>query len=187
MQGREQNNLKTLFMKTYVLTVSRVFPCTHKRKGEETNFIEKISPVFCMAYSSCSHHDCGHCEFTIYPKIHTIRSNKNGTSYERWSKKVKEIQEGKAILSIRYWSGKPYNSKQVEICQLDKDSGIGVQMIDFSDDYLYTVRVDGKRISFSCEMVAEHDGLSESDFEEWFKGYDFSKPMAIIHFTKFRY
>ena len=25
------------------------------------------------------------------------------------------------------------------------------------------------------------------DFKEWFKGYDLSKPMAIIHFTAFRY
>jgi hypothetical protein len=164
-------------MKTFVLTVSRHFPTTHKRKGEETFFPEFIKSAIGMEPFSK----------IFNQKIHTIRSNKNATSYERWAKKVKEIQEGKAILSIRYWSGKPYNSKQVEICQLDKDSGIGVQKIDFSDDYLYSVRIDGERHSFDHACIAEHDGLSHEDFEEWFKGYDLSKPMAIIHFTSFRY
>jgi len=35
--------------------------------------------------------------------------------------------------------------------------------------------------------LAKNDGLSLQDFKDWFKGYDFSKPMAIIHFTRFRY
>lgn len=163
-------------MKTHVLIISITFPKIHKRAGEETNFIDKIQIGL----------DIGeYCNlpFPPYdPKLHTIRGN-----YELWAKRIKEVQEGKAILSLRYWSGKPYNSKQFEFCKLDKDSGIGIQKIDFSTDYLYTVLIDGKRFPFSHDMIAEHDGLTENDFEEWFKGYDLSKPMAIIHFTKFRY
>ena len=37
------------------------------------------------------------------------------------------------------------------------------------------------------ETLAKNDGLSDDDFREWFKKIDFSKPMAIIHFTDFRY
>ena len=180
-------------MKTYVLTVSRYFPATHKRKGELTFFIQKIKKAL------------GIYEFhrpeNISDKIHTIRSN-----YELWAKRIKEVQEGKAILSIRYWSGKPYNSKQVEICQLDKDSGIGIQMIKLKikdGEFSFNLKnIDGEYwIKNKCEVgnswknyvypnieeVAKNDGLSFEDFKEWFRKYDLSKPMAIIHFTSFRY
>ena len=35
--------------------------------------------------------------------------------------------------------------------------------------------------------LAKNDGLTLPDFKEWFYKYDLSTPMAIIHFTKFRY
>ena len=37
------------------------------------------------------------------------------------------------------------------------------------------------------ENIAYNDGLSFEDWKEWFKKYDISKKLAIIHFTKFRY
>ena len=163
-------------MKTFVLTVSIVFPATHKRKGEETQFPEKI-----LAYLNPSEDVLfGWSNF----KIHTIRSN-----YELWKTRIEQVQKGEAILSIRYWSGKPYNSKQVEICQLDKDSGIGVQKLAWTIDN----SADNRPILFdSCKIIdlnelSRNDGLSLVDFKEWFKGYNFTQKMAIIHFTKFRY
>lgn len=166
-------------MKTYVLTVSRYFPTNHKRKGEHTFFIEKINETL-IPVTQCP---------ILSPKIHTIRSN-----YELWAKRIKEVQEGKAILSIRYWSGKPYNSKQVEICQLDKNTGCGVQKLEFmfgkfNDPSVATTifeKFDGNRL-LSDEQLAKNDGLALEDFKEWFKKYDLSKKMAIIHFTSFRY
>ncbi len=148
---------------TYVLTVSKQFPKTHKRSGESTGFVESISKLF-IDYNA--------------KKIHTIRGN-----YELWKKRADKINEGKAVLSIRYWSGKPYNSKQIEILTLAK---IGLQKVLF-DDYLYSCLIDEKRVSVSSDKIPENDGLSDSDFEDWFKGYDFNKPMAIIHFTNFLY
>lgn len=158
-------------MKTYVLTVSRFFPATHKRKGEETFFVDKI-----LAGQTI--------DSNMWKKIHTIRAN-----YELWAKRIKEVQEGNAILSIRYWSGKPYNSKQVEVCQLDNKSGCGVQMIQFQKWFFNTNWIVGQA-EFPDQLlsiVTKNDGLSLEDFKEWFKGYDLSKPMAIIHFTSFRY
>lgn len=166
-------------MKNYVLTVSITFPKTHKRAGDPTYFKEKLINGLAQLQGE----DC---------KIHTIRAN-----YELWAKRIKEIQEGKAILSIRYWSGKPYNSKQVEICQLDKNSGIGTQLLyvdsvtlcEGKETPLYATVYQPFEYKFSPPLIylALNDGLSLDDFKEWFKKYDLSKPMAIIHFTPFRY
>lgn len=168
-------------MKTYVLTVSKTFPVTHKQKGQPTYFPEKILKLLCPFNVQL----CEEFGIDLIPKIHTIRAN-----YDLWSKRIKEVQEGNAILSIRYWSGKPYNSKQVEICQLDKDSGVGVQKISFGFAGMpfgnFSLFIDGDTYP-TVIMVARNDGLSLEDFKAWFKGYDLSKAMAIIHFTKFRY
>ena len=138
-------------MKTYVITVSRIFPKTHERAGEETYFVNKIFDG---------------------SKIHTIRAN-----YELWEKRIKEVKEGKAILSLRFWSGKPYNSKQVEFSKLSNDNNVDVQKI------IIPCMNDIGEI----QELAHNDGLSLSDFKSWFKNYDISKPMAIIHFTSKRY
>ena len=160
-------------MKTYVLTVSRTFPKTHKRAGEETFFKERILSALSK-------------DLLMWNKIHTIRAN-----YVLWANRIKEIQEGKAILSIRYWSGKPYNSKQVEICQLDKNSGIGVQKLGFYYDRIDEPFIDTpeQHIGYvgKTNLFAKNDGLILEDFKDWFRKYDLSKSMAIIHFTKFRY
>lgn len=158
-------------MKTYVLIVSRYFPGTHKRKGEPTFFEDKIR--FALGGWNLSEGKNG-------KKIHTIRAN-----YELWAKRIKEVQEGKAILSIRYWSGKPYNSKQVEVCQLDKDSGCGVQKLEFLNSNIFDAVTDITYLKTS--ELAKNDGLLLEDFKEWFRKYDLSKPMAVIHFTSFRY
>jgi len=149
-------------IKTYVLTVSRVFPKTHKRAGQNTGFVQQITKLFSSENT----------------KIHTIRAN-----YDLWNKRAKEINEGRAILSIRYWSDKPYNSKQVEICRLEKG---GIQKICFLNGNIYDPIIDDN-IEKSLAEVSFNDGLSAIDFIEWFKGYDLSEPMAIIHFTDFRY
>jgi hypothetical protein len=166
-------------MKTYVLMISRTFPATHQRKGEETFFIEKISTALNISWS------------LFPPKLHTIRGN-----YNLWAKRIKAIQEGKAVLSIRYWSASPYNfkkdgSKQIEFARLDKDSGIGIQKIQFYESDCCCPYVFGKD-GISNEPIevlklAINDGLRLPDFKSWFRKYDLSEPMGIIHFTPFRY
>lgn len=162
-------------MKTFVLTVSRTFPKTHKRSGEETGFCHKIAcAVFCAG-------DCDDCDFHK-PKLHTIRGN-----YELWAKRAEIINKGEGVLSIRYWSDKPYRSKQVELYEI---SEIGVQKLNFHINLNNNVEVHRDNQTFtypSINEIAINDGLSSQDFKEWFKGYDLSKPMAIIHFTPFRY
>ncbi len=141
--------------KTYVLTVSTVFPAKHRRAGEQTKFIEFIHRGL---------------------KIHTIRGN-----YELWKKRIDEINRGEAILSVRFWSGRPYHTKQTKVLVHEK---VGIQKIQLKP---FDTIIDDRSSDVSIEIVAQNDGLSLSDFRSWFKNADPSKPMAIIHFTDFRY
>jgi hypothetical protein len=61
-------------MKTYVITVSRTFPKTHERAGQETYFVNKIFDG---------------------SKIHTIRAN-----YELWEKRINEVKEGSLVCQL---------------------------------------------------------------------------------------
>lgn len=154
-------------MKTYVLILSKHFPKHHPRSGDLTLF----------------HYKLHHCE-----KLHTIRGN-----FELWAKRIDEVNQGKAIISIRQWSGKPYRSKQEEIHQL-KAGQVGYEEIFISyiqgqfeitlndDDYLY---------SDDIEELGNNDGLNgEQGLKDWFfpslkKEECFTG--IIIHFTDFRY
>jgi len=113
----------------------------------------------------------------FHEKIHTIRAN-----YELWKKRIDKVNEGSAVISVRQWTGKPYHSKQEEKFQF-KQGEVGIQKIEFTplgwfiDDYDSDVRTYD---------IAQNDGLLVADFIAWFKNYP-DEPMAIIHFTSFRY
>ena len=155
--------------KTYVLTVSRQFIKSHPKAGQETVFVDKILSG---------------------KKIHTIRAN-----YDFWKKRIDEVTAGSATLSVRYWSGKPYNSKQIIVVDLTKINGIGVQKLTFAPVYgiqakIFTTgerKLIGYKPCFEIDELSKNDGLSVNDFKDWFKDYDLNQSMAIIHFTKFRY
>lgn len=145
-------------MKTYVITVSEFFPKTHPKSGEKTNFPLAIKHL---------------------DKIHTIRAN-----YELWKKRFEKIDKGEACLSIRVWEGKPYTSKQQEIFRYDKTHGIGLEKLEDPENFIWA-KVGNKKINW--EDIGKNDGLEFRDFCDWFKNYDLSQPLAIIHFTDFRY
>ena len=136
--------------------VSRVFPSYHKNKGELTRFEQKIRDK---------------------NKIHTIRAN-----YEKWKRKIDQIKNGEAVLSIREWQGVPYHSKQNYLFYYNQEDALEVSKLTKEENgYLIndTIRV-------SEEELAKNDGLTLDEFQEWFKVFP-SEPMAIIHFTGFRY
>ena len=160
-------------MKTYVITLAKTFPAWHPRKGEPTEFLEKFLN--------------GQTGSGDVKKLHTIRAN-----YPLWEKRIREVQNGKAVLSVRQWSGRPYASKQVETASLSALDGVGIQQLDI--DNLYGVNryyVWGMDFRYCMEIppgiIAANDGLSLDDWLAWFKDYGRAKPLAIIHFTPFRY
>ncbi len=148
----------------YRIPVSVKFPATHPRAGEPTDFVKSI---------------------LTFGKRHTIRAN-----YQLWSKRFEKIERGEAVLELYHWSGKPYASKAVTICQLRKDDGIGIQKLTFDFEKFESPRVweeDDKSYIVFLGRLASNDGLSFQDFRDWFAGYDMTSEMAIIHFTTFRY
>lgn len=153
-------------MKTYVITLSRYFLAKHSKAGEPTNFKEK---------------------FLKGEKVHTIRAN-----YSLWEKRIGEVEDGKAVLSIRQWSGRPRWSKQIEIARLTAKDGVGIQKARIMPEADFLVAIDENYDKYLCtpeeiQKLANNDGLTKEDWEEWFKDCNASKPLAIIHFTKFRY
>lgn len=128
-------------MKTHVIILAKTFTAGHRRAGEPTHFKEK---------------------FLSGKKITTIRQG------ILWEKRIKEVQEGRAILSVREWSGKPYNSKQTIIKEFTHEDNLRCCVFD----------VDAPPVSL--EQLAKNDGLEVEDFMSWFKN---SKGLyTIIYF-----
>ena len=129
--------------KKVILTFSKVFPASHSKAGQLTGFEGKLAAG---------------------TKIHTIRADKKGT----WKRKAEDINAGRKYLSIREWTGRPYNSEQREFGRRDR---IGLQRITMtycSDDELPKAWVDGQQVR--VEDIAKNDGLSIEEFVEWFFG-----------------
>jgi hypothetical protein len=156
--------------KVYVLMISKVFPATHPRKGQPTYFREKI---LCK---SLTDEEIGRIAQGVQ-KITTIRLN-----YDLWASRAEKINAGKAILSLRQWSGKPYRSKQVEFLQLEK---IGVQKLVLDVNLGWFIDDYDSDVTVMC--MAKNDGLSLDDFKKWFGKIKTETPYAIIHFTDFKY
>lgn len=173
-------------MKTYVIILSQVFPATHSRAGEPTRFRSEF--LWGQQCGKCqprnrdrNYAECDSCLTGNLPKIHTIRAN-----YPLWRDRIEEVQDGRAVLSVRQWTGKPYRSKQVEIAPLSAGDGVGIQKLTFCGS-LCRFLIDDNTANQYIYQLPNNDGLTVSDWEEWFRRYDLTQPMAIIHFTKFRY
>lgn len=114
-------------MKTYVITLSQVFPTWHKRAGEPTKF--RAAFLSGQTCSKCKKRNHAMCTSECFSglKIHTIRAN-----YPLWLKRITEVQQGKAVLSVRQWSGKP---------TLKKSGAFLKPLTDSSSREAYTLNV----------------------------------------------
>lgn len=152
----------------YVMMIARNFLATHPRKGQPTNFIESIENR---------------------NKIHTIRGN-----FELWEKRMAKLQKGEAYISLRYWSGLQRKSTQIEFKKLFAADNVGIEKLIFekvefiSAKTMLTGILDiGYKSPIDLKTLANNDGLSLDDFNDWFASANFAEPMAIIHFSNFRY
>jgi len=178
-------------IKTYVIFVSRAYPAYHPRKGQPTNFVEKINSSILLNGLKKKLN----ATFITEPsdlKIHTFRGN-----FQLWEKRVNEVLAGNAVIVIKYHTLGRYvkGNKQIEFVKLDKDSGVGIQEAiyesNFEEPYngMAIKCEDGIFRDFPFYKLAANDGLSNKDFADWFKKgkYNLKEPMACIHFTSFRY
>ncbi len=148
--------------KKVILTLCKVFPVTHSRAGEKTGFEQKLKNGI---------------------KKHTIRYN----AKDVWDKRYNDISKSKKYLSVREWTGRPYNSEQREFARYDKKGLQKITMTYSSTDEVPQCWVEGKQVS--AYDLAKNDGLSVEDFTEWFFGCNKGNVFdgVIIHFTDFRY
>lgn len=153
-------------MKTYVITISKVFPSYHPKKGIATEFRYGIE---------------------IKRKKHTIRGN-----YAFWKKRIDEVNNGNAILCIREWTGKPYYSPQTTLFTFSKGE-VGIQPLNITVGWFgktkgilaYIPLEDFETRLIDVKQLVANDGLDLQDFYDWF-----NKPLenpCIIHFSDLRY
>lgn len=145
-----------------ILSLCKTFPTGHRRVGEPTLFEKNLVDGV---------------------KIHTVRSNEGNA----WAKRCQDVMQGRKYLSVRQWTGRPYNSKQEEIARFDKIGLQNITMAYNSEDGVLQCWVDGHRVP--VETVAANDGLSTEDFVNWFFGRNPKNIFegVVIQFTDFRY
>ena len=135
-------------MKTFVIIVSRNFPKTHPAAAEPTYFVDSILKRI---------------------KTTTIRNDDK----KHWLKVAHQVNEGKAILSIGYWSGKPYNSKQVEFARCSK---LFTKRVFITNINGFEMSVDGTYQDYmGLQEVISREGFDESThFYDWFPQEEFT-------------
>lgn len=152
-----------------VIIFSTVFPSHHPKSGKPTHFVEKLHKSLDMdrepddvisitaeQINFFNLHVFSNCE----PKHHTVRQG------HRW-------KEGD-IFSPRIWSGIPYQSKQIILApDIEIKKIWKVEIFKISGQTYIGVRVNSNTYTMLplCE-VAENDGLSCTDFVDWFNVKD---------------
>jgi len=149
----------------------------HRRHGENTDFVELIwaglLPILGEAemHRYLDEHDgkLWHIKKVhhfiaegIKPKIHTIRKGK------RWKKGD--------VFSPRVWSGKPYNSKQIQFApDLELKEVLPFESFG-SENQTFCFNNEMRNVPYNnlrkIQIIANNDGLSLFDFLGWF-----DKPM----------
>ena len=145
----------------YVLTLAKKFPAYHPLKGQPTNFKTK---------------------YLEGSKTHTIRKN-----FELWEKRIHRINAGKAILSVREWTNRPYYDGQTVIGELEKVGYQKVSVVCKKKEFQHMF-IDGiSVIMFENELpdIVKNDGFErQEDFMNWFpKSFD----GILMHFTNLKY
>lgn len=152
-----------------IITFSRVFPVYHPRRGEPTNFVEKVWESIRNEKNIDS------------PQYHFMKFESEIMRWKTFSPKHHTIREGKRFkvgdkFSPRVWSGKPYNSKQIIIApdiEVKKVWDIKVEKDHYKNTdgsiTIYTkIIINGFHRTKNYEKLAINDGLSVNDLCNWF-------------------
>lgn len=168
-----------------VIMVSRDFLRPHPRVGQSTYFVEKIfkglyfmNPAHDLNKGMNLEIDYSLEEFSsCKPKWHTIRGGK------RWKVGDK--------VSLRVWSGKPYRSEQIKICddlEVKKvwdikivrhhaiDGRTILKILVGDNTYSEIILLNGKITEWFGQIddLCTNDGLGMEDFYHWFDVPEFS-------------
>lgn len=136
-----------------VITFSTHFPKYHAKAGQPTFFVEAFYNSLSLENNQ-QHYAMG-IDITDnvgWAKNHTIRKG------NRWKVGDK--------FSPRIWSGVPYNSKQIILCDdIEINRLWSLEVKDDTYFYLNDIRIGLNEINH----IAENDGLRREDLLDWFK------------------
>ena len=147
--------------KKVILMLGRQFPTGHPKQGQPTRFLDSIKEG---------------------SKIHTVR--RMTTVYNLWEKRMKDINSGQKYLSLREWTGRPYNSYQRELMQFDR---IGLQRIHIELSGTPFALIDHRLVPI--DILAQNDGMETEDFLAYMS-IGLKEPVfdgVVVHFTDYRY
>jgi hypothetical protein len=140
-----------------------VYPSYHPKAGKPTLFIEKIYasladtiPGFNIPNDANKFWDWHEYYNCTLPKHHTIRAGHR-------------FKEGDKF-SPRIWSGVPYRSNQITFApDIEVTNTWDFELIKFGayNDVLMTINGQPPKTNL-LNKVFQNDGLSHSDFSEWF-------------------
>ncbi|AOZ99606.1 hypothetical protein [Flavobacterium commune] len=139
-----------------VLMFSRQFPKYHPKAGEVTEFVAKFwanrgIEMLNTELLEDDYINVSKIGYLLNPKGHTIRA---GNRFKKGD-----------LFSPRVWSGTPYRSKQIIIAP---DTEV-LETWDIEIDESKCIMIKNKCLSFQKETkIANNDGLSHEDFEDWF-------------------
>lgn len=145
-------------VKRHRLIIDKFFPEWHSRSGQPTHFGSKITGL------------------SNHVKIHEISAD-----YSGWMKIIEEVNAGKAKMTICY-----REIRNMEMCdtKIRSLSNLKMQIGQFLSPVSAGMKVEDKIIPIA--VLAKNQGLSETDFLEWYKYYA-DKTVGIMHFTDFEY
>lgn len=161
-----------------VIIISRTFPATHPRRYEPTFFVEKI-------WKALQTH--GYKEpWNFFNELPGLSSVINIHDYAASKEKYHTIRAGRRwklgdMASLRVWSGLPYRSKQIAIVpdlMIQKAIDIEIHFNPFQ----VVIPTPGKTNQWgmlSNGLVAENDGLSYDDFQNWFDPWKTNRKTLI--------
>ena len=158
-----------------VITLARNFMQGHPKAGRPTYFVERA--LASMGYP-VSDEIKPFADLLIYhgilhkggEKRHTIRFGR------RW-------KDGD-MASLRVWSGKPYNSKQIAIAPDVRLRVVNI-IVDYKIGFIYKEFNGSGFKTLDPNILAINDGLTFEDFSEWFefkkhKGKNIAKEAQIL-------
>jgi hypothetical protein len=157
-----------------VVTLSRQFPSYHPKAGQPTYFVENVwASLYRKVLLGIGRPIGLEKEYDSFVSTEPFSFvDKEPLRAKRHTIRIGRRWKDGDMASIRVWSGKPYNSPQIKVCEDVKVRVVNI-VIDYDNKW---VDIISPFVFFSlsindvvCIKVAANDGLSVQDLLDWFQ------------------
>ena len=149
-----------------VITFSRYFQKSHPQCGQPTFFVEKI-------FNEINTHQGKSIDvYELDKSLNFTLLTEFGAKVGRKKHTIRSGNRFKAgdFFSPRVWSGKPYSSPQIVLCDDVEIENVWDIVFVQKDKFLSVNGVSYEKSTYEnmIKVLAENDGLSVNDFKSWF-------------------